>query len=613
VVRSRHPIRRPRHVDLAINLAEGEQLYIPTSPYLRLLENRIQLDRVPFSDRGSRLLVYRDRRTSHALFVKLAERLTSLTPGLSAYRNRPPFIAGLSLVDAEGQALPFDLTTFPHALQFQTLLGEFVLIFQDGRTLSFGVPPGIACGIRFSISPDLSRPDGHGGEFKSVRNCAYSTNGDVVLNRVENNGNGYDVALAVGGDADTAITLHVQGGLDLNRAVSPFREALWAAEERWDRWFAAVPSVAETYRNQYYYAWWVMGNNMLAPQGYFRRESVAPSKAHYVGAWQWDNYFHALAFRYTDKALARDQIEFMLDHQQPNGMIPDAVYDEGMITQLEGPVAAAVTKPPIVGWVAMHVFAQTGDELLLRDIYDPLVRWNSWWFGLNDDDSDGIVQYSHPFSSGLDDSPLWDEGVPVEAVDLNTYLCIQMQSLSRMARILGRGHESEMWQRKADALAARMIEHFYDKQAGLFWSQKDHRPIRVVTPFSLYPLWTGRMPEAIVDRLLAHLRDPRSFWTPHPLPTVAANDRKYDPQQMWRGPVWININYIFVEALARAGRPEIARDLAERTLALVMGQNDIYEYYHPATGEAPPKAAPMFGWSAACFIDLAIRMSRGEI
>src|SRR6266545_4370238 len=527
MVRSHRPLyaNRPARSKLPRG---GIRLYVPTSPYLCLLEDRIQIERVPFSDRGSRLLVYRERRAPHALFVKLAERLTSLTPGLSTYRNRPPFISNLRLVDGAGQPQPFTLTTYPHLLRFETPLGEWRLIFQDGWTLSFGLPAGIACGISFSVAPDLARPDARGGEFKSIRNCAYSTNGEVVLNQVENNGNGYDVTLVVVGDGDTAITLHIQAGLDLNRTIMPFRESLRAAEERWDRWSAAV-------------------------------------------------------------------------------------YDEGTITQLEVPVAAAVTKPPIIGWVAMHVFEQTGDEQLLREIYGPLVRWNSWWFGLNDDDSDGIVQYSHPFSSGLDDSPLWDEGVPVEAVDLNTYLCIQMQSLSRMAHVLGRTHETEMWQRKADSLAERMIEHFYDQKAGLFWSQKDHHPIRVVTPFSLYPLWTGRMPAKIAERLVAHLHDPNSFWTPHPLPTVAANDRKYDPQQMWRGPVWININYIFVEALARAGYAAMARDLAERTLALVMGQNDIYEYYHPETGEAPPKAAPMFGWSAACFIDLAVRMTRGEI
>ena len=588
-------------------------MYVPSSPFLQLLENRIRLEHIPFSDRGSRLLVYQERRVAHTLYLKLAERLTSLIPGLSSYRARPPFMHGLRFIDGEGRAVPFEMTTYPHALLFQTPLGEFVITFQDQSTLSFGVPPDVACGIRFSITPDLAQPDARGGEFKSVRNCAYSTNGTVMLNHVENNGNGYDVALAVQGDSDTAITLHVQPGLELNREVLPFRATLRAAEARWHQWFAAVPEVGEPYRSQYYYAWWVMGNNILSPQGYFRRESVAPSKAHYVGAWQWDNYFHALAFRYTDRRLANDQIQFMLDHQQPDGMIPDAVYDEGTITQLEIPVSAAVTKPPIIGWVAMLVYDQTGDQQMLRDIYEPLVRWNSWWFGLNDDDSDGIVQYSHPFSSGLDDSPLWDEGVPVEAVDLNTYLCLQMESLGKMARIIGRPRDAEMWAKKSAGLAARMIEHFYDPQAGLFWSQKDHRPIRVLTPFSLYPLWTGRMPPSISERLIAHLGDRTTFQTAHPLPTVARSDPKYDPFQMWRGPVWININYIFVEALQRAGATAKAQELTEQTMRLVMGQNDIYEYYHPETGEPPPKAAPMFGWSAACFIDLAIRVSRGEI
>jgi hypothetical protein len=588
-------------------------MYVPESAFLNLLRDRIQTDRVPFSDRGSRLLVHTTRHPAHTLEVKLAERLTALIPGLSVYRSRPPFIHHLRPVDGDGQPLEFQVTSYPHALVFQTLVGQFILTFQDLSTLSFGLPADIPCGISFTVMPELARPDASGGEFKSVRNCAYSTNGSVLLNRVLDDGAGYDVTLVVRGDTDTAITLNIQPGLELQRSVQPFRATLRAAEERWHAWFAAAPAVLEPYRAQYTYAWWVMGNNSLAPFGLFKRESIAPSKAHYVGAWQWDNYFHALALRYTDPVLARDQIEFMLDHQQPDGMIPDAIYDEGAITALEIPVAAAVTKPPIIGWAAMHVYRQTGDRTLIQNIYEPVVRWNSWWFGLNDDDADGIVQYTHPFSSGLDDSPLWDAGVPVEATDLNTYLYMQMESLAQMAEILGRSREVPIWRNRAQALARRMIDHFYDQRAGLFWSQWHHQPIRILTPFSLYPLWTGQMPPQVVERLTAHLLDPRQFWTTHPIPTVAANDPKYNPNQMWRGPVWININYIFVEALQRVGNQALARDLAERTLRLVMSQNDIYEYYHPTTGEAPPKAAPIFGWSAACFIDLAIRMSRGEI
>jgi putative isomerase len=43
---------------------------------------------------------------------------------------------------------------------------------------------------------------------------------------------------------------------------------------------------------------------------------------------------------------------------------------------------------------------------------------------------------------------------------------------------------------------------------------------------------------------------------------------------------------------------------------IIMSHDDIYEYYNPQTGERPPKAAPIFGWSSAVFIDLAIQASQ---
>lgn len=585
---------------------------LPESSALKLLQDRIQIDRVPFSDRGSRLLLYRDQREPNALFVKLAERLTAVQPGLSVYRTRPPFVHDLQFIDEGGEMLPFEVTTFPHALFFETQRGTWTLAFQDQHVLAFRPPPGERAGLRFIVSPRLAWADASGGEFKSVRNCAYSTNGAVVRNDVQETNKGFQVDFVVEGDRDTAITLTVSAGLDLAREVKPFRETLSLAEERWTRWLSAPPAVAPELRSHYLYAWWIMGNNLLSPFNRFTREATVPSKVHYVGAWQWDNALHALAYRYVDPQLAQDQIRLMLDHQLPNGMIPDAVYDDAAITHLEIPIAAAVTKPPVTAWAAMHVWERNQDLAFIRDVYEPLVRWTSWWFGLNDDDNDGIVQYSHPFSSGLDDSPLWDYGMPVEAPDLNTYLQIQMSALSRMARLLGLAGESAMWQRKAEALTRRMVEHFWDRRSGLFQFQHQHRAIPVRTPFSLLPMWTGGLPAAINKRLLEQLCS-TSLWGRYPLATVARDDAHYDPEQMWRGPVWINVNFFFVEALRRIERPDLARKLAEETLALVLGHNDIYEYYNPDTGAPPPKAAPIFGWSAALFIDLAIQLSQGEL
>ena len=104
--------------------------------------------------------------------------------------------------------------------------------------------------------------------------------------------------------------------------------------------------------------------------------------------------------------------------------------------------------------------------------------------------------------------------------------------------------------------------------------------------------------------------DEREFWSRYPVPTVAMNDPKYNPNQMWRGPTWVNVNYLLIEGLQRSGYPDLSRELRRRTLEMICGQDDIYEYYHPETGQNPPLAASTFGWSSAAFIDLALQATR---
>jgi glycogen debranching enzyme len=121
-----------------------------------------------------------------------------------------------------------------------------------------------------------------------------------------------------------------------------------------------------------------------------------------------------------------------------------------------------------------------------------------------------------------------DEGGPVESPDLNTYLHIQMICLAQIADKLNMDSEAAMWRRRAASLVQRMIKDFWDPQAGVFWALKDEKPVKVVTPFNLLPLWTGSCPE-ITTPLLDHLKI-GEFWSRTALPTVARNDPRYDPE-----------------------------------------------------------------------------------
>ena len=137
---------------------------MPESPYLALLENQIDITRVPFSDRGSRLLIFKAQDRDH-LYIKLAERLTAIQPGLDTYRFRPPYIQELCFVDGEGMPLTYHLTTYPHALIFQTRLGTFALAFQRGDTLAIGLPAGKAAGVRFRVSTQMWQQSDDGGRL----------------------------------------------------------------------------------------------------------------------------------------------------------------------------------------------------------------------------------------------------------------------------------------------------------------------------------------------------------------------------------------------------------------------------------------------------------------
>ncbi len=583
-----------------------ETVESPTTSYLDLLENRIDVTSVPFSDRGSRLLVFQ-RADEDSLYVKLAERLTRLQPDIDAYRDRPPFIRDLRLIDAVGQPLAFELTSYPYLLRFETDLGEFGLVFQGRNTLTLGLPPDVAGGVRFHVSPQFWERNERGGVFKAIRNLSYTTNLPPERNRIMPDQGGYTVELIVPAGEDASITVTIGDSDTLQSDPQPFSDVQAAAKARWKRWFEQAPPVAEKYRRTYAYAWWIMGNNLISPQGRVAYEAMLPSKINYVGLWLWDSAMHALAYRHVDPELARNQLRSMLACQLDDGMLPDAVYDEGVISEIGHPIRAEVTKPPILAWAALKLHETDHDFDFLKEIYVPLVSWNAWWFSMNDDDVDGIAQYNHPYSSGLDDSPLWDYGMPVEAPDLNTYLCVQMGSLAMIAEWLGMEAEGAMWRRRAAAIVDRMVAHFWDEEAGLFWATHHHEPIRVKTPFNLYPLWTGQLPDEIRNRLIGHLTNTDEFWNEYVIPTVARDDEHFNPAMMWRGPVWANINYFFIEALQQIGEMALATQLRAKTLDLIQSHDSIYEYYNANTGEPPETAADTFGWTAAVFIDLAIQ------
>lgn len=401
-----------------------------------------------------------------------------------------------------------------------------------------------------------------------------------------------------------------------------------ASEAIWLDWFARCPLVRDDLQSMTAFCWWVLGANIVELPALGNARAVVPSKIGYVGLWQWDAYFIAVGLRHGDPELAREQLEIAFRFPSTDGQLPDVVHEHGVLATSDDLPAAdrdrlrragstiadpaapvPLTKPPLAAWALAKVLEVEEADDWAREQLAIVRRSQDWWFAGSDLDGDGMPEYGHPYSSGLDDSPIFDGPLPTTSPDLGSYLVLQDLELARFAERFGDADAAPHLAR-ADRTLELLLE-LWDEAAGLFHARAAGERVASDTVVGLMPLLTGRLPARIVERLLAALADGQRFGTPWAVPTVAASDPEFSTERMWRGPVWINTNVLVIEGLRASGHSDAARELAERTVALVMHGGGPHEYFNPVTGEKAPTATTAFGWSAALFIDLAVGLSTG--
>jgi glycogen debranching enzyme len=155
------------------------------------------------------------------------------------------------------------------------------------------------------------------------------------------------------------------------------------------------------------------------------------------------------------------------------------------------------------------------------------------------------------------------------------------------------------------ALASR-----WDESASAYRELDLHggEPDTTGTIGDLLPLYAGVPDERRARRLYDEaLWSPARFGpspdAPWPVTTVSKASAMFDARRYWRGPVWINVNWLLLRGLVRAGLAAEAEELRRMTLRLVAASG-FAEYYHPSTGEA--LGSRDFSWSAALTLDLML-------
>lgn len=130
--------------------------------------------------------------------------------------------------------------------------------------------------------------------------------------------------------------------------------------------------------------------------------------------------------------------------------------------------------------------------------------------------------------------------------------------------------------------------------------------IRKSTISSLVPIYSGLIPENEIETFVkwithAHWCGGEGKCHTHVLPSIDLEESYFKPLTYWRGPCWVNTNWMIWLGLLKYGYKEVADNIKEGIIELVTNHG-FREYCNPFTGEG--LGGKSFSWTAALVIDM---------
>ncbi len=344
------------------------------------------------------------------------------------------------------------------------------------------------------------------------------------------------------------------------------------------------------------------------PDGY-----TAPNTTVYPWLWLWDSCFHSIVWlALDDAARGLREMETALSTIDETGFVPHMGYgrEPERAVELWGRRgSSSITQPPMYG----HALAE-----LVRagvDVPDRLIERAARGLRFLLDRRpriDGLIEVVHPWETGCDDSPRWDDFCP-DGFALDRWRSHKMALLTTIERgpdgeplhnpgfavapvgfnalvawnaseLASVTHDSSL-AGEADELAARLDDRF---DPGLrTWvdaGSSEQGSGRVRTAGALTALLTCR-DVGVRRAAISELVDEGAFASAFGPRGVHLDEPTHAVSSYWRGPVWPQLAYLLWVALSRAGGEEsAAAETVRRSTIAGAIESGLAEYWESGTG-----------------------------
>jgi Trehalase len=391
---------------------------------------------------------------------------------------------------------------------------------------------------------------------------------------------------------------------------------------------------------------------------------TVPTDRLYPFQWNWDSCFVALGWSTFNESRAFNEVKCLLEGQWEDGMVPQIVFHTPSDDYFPGPdvwgidrspPTSGITQPPILAAAVHRIWATARDkpaaEVRTASLYPSVLAYHRWWERARDPGHTGLVTTLHPWETGMDNSPAWDEALarvpsetttpirrrdtshvdasmrpraeeyqrfihlvdcfrdagwdparmmaasPFRVADIatNAILLRAERDLLNLARRFGSAAERSEITARIDRMATAIAPMWSDRH-NLYLSRDliTGALIEIPTSAGFLPLYGGGIPHNRAS-LMVHTLQSWGRSVRHLVPSTAPMDHRFEPRRYWRGPVWAVINWMIAEGLAEAG--EVAAATLRADTSSLIATSGFSEYFDPLIGEGLGGAN--FSWTAA--------------
>ena len=336
----------------------------------------------------------------------------------------------------------------------------------------------------------------------------------------------------------------------------------------------------------------------------------------YPAQWNWDSAFIALGYSYFNLDYALEEIETLLEGQWDDGMVPHILFHDKDTSYFPNHTtwkcgknipSSGITQPPVLAIILKKIIEnnQLNDDQNLRilKILIKIKKYHEWFIKFRDPNKTGLVSILHPWESGYDNSPIWDEPMSNILVDKDlNYQRRDLEVSNSDERPLKKDYDRYVTIRdqfrdvnynpnklyelsifnvvdvgfnslflKANKDLVKLLKKFklnYD-ELDFFISKSESEIIKlynydsdefvskdlntnkdIIIPsitnyfILIADLKNDKLNKKIINNLKNHNLNKKYIFS-----TIKPDHQTFEEKRYWRGPVWINCNWLIYEGI----------------------------------------------------------------